>query len=76
MSLADRMMARKKKRLVQKQEKLQRKPITVTEEYLKLEGEAPSRLEQPATRMTDEYLEFLKQQEAERDKLQNTREEV
>ena len=69
MSLADRMKARKKKRLQQKQAKLERKLITVTEEYLKLEADT-SGLEKTATRMTDEYLEFLKQQEA--DRLKNT----
>ena len=73
MSLADRMKARKKKRLIQKQAKLERKLINVTEEYLKLEGDT-SGLEQPKSRMTDEYLEFLKQQEADRDRFQNTNE--
>lgn len=75
MSLSDRMKARKKKRLIQKQAKLERKLITVTEEYLKLEGDT-SGLEKPKTRMTDDYLEFLKQQEAAADKFQNSNEEL
>ena len=75
MSLADWAKAKKKKRLAQKRVKLERKLVSVTEEYLKLEPEA-SDIVPPPTRMTEEYLEFLKQKEADSDNFRNTNEEV